>query len=227
MSDQQAEVAHELNSSLERLAGLHTAGHLTDEEFSLAKEHVLGTPSSGSPMRTRPSGHAAGSVIGPASDAAPRMIDSRLPTPTDGDIRPDIRPDSGDRGPDLATPDILQPTLARSFSRFATLAPRRALMVLGGVVIAVSAFLPWVTANAGLFSFSKNGMEGDGKLTLGGGVAIAVVTFLAASNEKRWPVARIFVGLSAICVVVVSVVDYFDVRRLAREAAADPARACI
>ena len=89
-------------------------------------------------------------------------------------------------------------------------------------MIAVSAFLPWVTANAGLFSFSKNGMEGDGKLTLGGGVAIAVVTFLAASNEKRWPVARIFVGLSAICVVVVSVVDYFDVRRLAREAAADP-----
>jgi hypothetical protein len=53
----------------------------------------------------------------------------------------------------------------------------------GGVGLIVGSFLPWVTATAVLIgTFSVSGMQGDGVLTLGAGLVVAVVGALGVTR---------------------------------------------
>ena len=52
--------------------------------------------------------------------------------------------------------------------------PERIVGTAAGGVLAVAAFLPWVTANVGVFSTSASGTAGDGTITLILGLLAAV-----------------------------------------------------
>lgn len=55
--------------------------------------------------------------------------------------------------------------------------PGSFLVILGGVAVAVGAFLPWITANTVFATVSRNGLDGggDGIIALGGGVLLAAL----------------------------------------------------
>jgi hypothetical protein len=92
------------------------------------------------------------------------------------------------------------------------------VMVIGGAgLIAIGAILPWVKAEAGVFSITKNGTEGDGVLTFVAAVAIALV-FLLGRRQKT--VAWWVIVLSGF-VLAVGLYDTVDISNKADELAND------
>jgi hypothetical protein len=83
-------------------------------------------------------------------------------------------------------------------------------LVLAGAsaVVAFRAFLPWVRASAGIFSFTKAGIEGDGVISLVAGLSVlgAVVASIYSSLSERH---ILFIALAGgIVISVVGVVDW-------------------
>ncbi len=88
------------------------------------------------------------------------------------------------------------------------------LLVLGGAAaLILGAFLPWVKAEAGVFSATKNGIDGDGVITLvlAGALALA---FLIARSEKTG--AWLVITFAALATAVAAY-DTIDVARKADE----------
>jgi uncharacterized oligopeptide transporter (OPT) family protein len=86
--------------------------------------------------------------------------------------------------------------------------------VIGGAVAAiVAAFLPRITATAAFVgSVSRNGLDGDGQITLVLGVA-AVVLAVVALRGNLAPLAALVIvaGLGAL-IAVIGVIDYVDAK---------------
>ena len=88
------------------------------------------------------------------------------------------------------------------------------VMVFGGAAfVVVGSLLPWVKAEAGLFSVTKNGIDGDGVLTLLLAVALGLV-FLLGRNAKA--VAWLVIVLAAL-VLAIAIYDTVDVSNKADE----------
>lgn len=58
-------------------------------------------------------------------------------------------------------------------------------MIGGAALIIVGSFLPWAQIRSIFATLSVNGMDGDGILTLAGGVIIAVLGFTAIGKTER------------------------------------------
>jgi opacity protein-like surface antigen len=90
------------------------------------------------------------------------------------------------------------------------------VLVFGGAgLAALGSFLPWVTADIGAFSVTKNGTEGDGVITLILAVAMGLV-FIFGRKPKS--VAWLVIVLAGL-VLAVALYDTVDVSNKADELA--------
>jgi hypothetical protein len=84
-----------------------------------------------------------------------------------------------------------------------------ALVALGcGVVAVIAAALPWVEADAGFVSASKNGLDGDGQFTAVLGLVVAVFAWLARAGRSRrdW-----FIVIASALITAIAIYDIADV----------------
>jgi Protein of unknown function (DUF2510) len=97
--------------------------------------------------------------------------------------------------------------------------PVRVLLFGGAAGLAIGALLPWVKAEAGIFSATKNGIEGDGVLTLLLAIAIALVCWLARRPRRAAVVAIVLAGLAA----AIGIYDMVDITNKANDLASSTA----
>lgn len=86
-------------------------------------------------------------------------------------------------------------------------------MIAGAIAAIVAAFLPWISATAVFAgSLSRNGLDGDGQITIVLGV-VAVVLAVVALRGQPAPLAALVIvaGLGAL-IAVIGVIDYVDAR---------------
>jgi uncharacterized oligopeptide transporter (OPT) family protein len=123
-----------------------------------------------------------------------------MPPPRAGAPAPPFAPPAG------PWPATTQPVTTRPRPYF--------WLVIGGAVAAiVAAFLPWITATAAFVgSVHRNGLDGDGQITLVLGVA-AVVLAVVALRGNPAPLAALVIvaGLGAL-IAVIGVIDYVDAK---------------
>lgn len=85
--------------------------------------------------------------------------------------------------------------------------------VLGGLLVAVGSFLPWVTAASGLGTVSKSGMEGgDGTITLVLGIAIIILALAPMMGVKASSVTAVLLILAAAGAGFIGFVNMKDVQ---------------
>jgi hypothetical protein len=89
--------------------------------------------------------------------------------------------------------------------------PIRVLVLGGAALLLAGSFLPWARAEAGPFTATKNGIDGDGVLTLVLAIVIALLFFLARNPKVT---AWLIVGLGAVATIV-TVIDIADVNQRA------------
>lgn len=92
--------------------------------------------------------------------------------------------------------------------------------LVSAAVVVVGALLPWATVSTAFGTVSVNGTEGDGVLTLGGGV-VAAALLLFGRGRKGAAVVAAIVGM---LVTLVGVYDLANVSSAAAEAANQFAR---
>lgn len=91
-----------------------------------------------------------------------------------------------------------------NFSRLST--PQR-ISAISIVVVAIAAFLPWVS----LFGISAYGIQGDGIITLlvaiAGGIVLALTTGLVGQAKEPSKASRIALLVLAIIVALIGLID--------------------
>src|SRR5579885_868424 len=106
----------------------------------------------------------------------------------------------------------------RSYSR--TNAPRKlsiAILIatLGALLVATGSFLPWATVDAGLFSASKRGIDGDGAFTL----ALAGFALILLIIDLCVPLMRgtssALRSIALVCGVLATIIAIIDARDIA------------
>jgi len=86
--------------------------------------------------------------------------------------------------------------------------------VLGGAAaLIIGAFLPWVKAEAGVFNITKNGIDGDGVITLVLAGALALAFLLARSVKTGAWLVITFAALA----IAVAAYDTIDISKKADE----------
>jgi hypothetical protein len=89
----------------------------------------------------------------------------------------------------------------------------QALVFGGAALIVVGSLMPWVKASAGVFSATKNGIDGDGVLTLGLAAAIALGFFFSRqAKTSAWLVIA-----PAGIVLAIAIYDMIDISNKADE----------
>ncbi len=81
-------------------------------------------------------------------------------------------------------------------------------IVIGGAIVVLSAFLPWVSASALFASISKVGVEGDGVFTAAAGVVVILAGLAGISTSWAWVVALV----AALAAGGIGVMDLQDVQ---------------
>lgn len=87
-------------------------------------------------------------------------------------------------------------------------------LVVGGGLIALGSFLPWITATTVFGTISRNGVSdgGDGVFTMVLGVVIGVLGGMLASGGRTTTATRVILWLAVIAFALIWVVDFTDVR---------------
>ena len=86
------------------------------------------------------------------------------------------------------------------------------IALVGAVLIAIGSFLPWVSVEAGGFSDSKTGIEGDGTITLFLAVVIGVIAAIALSRGALPKAAAIIAIIAAVIAIAIAVIDFIDIQ---------------
>jgi hypothetical protein len=91
--------------------------------------------------------------------------------------------------------------------------PAHAWPTIGGaVVVMIAAFLPWATVTAPFIGqVSKNGIDGDGALTLIGGLVLAALAIPALRRQPARTGIGIAVAVVALLVAAIAAYDIYDV----------------
>ena len=84
-------------------------------------------------------------------------------------------------------------------------------VALAGVIV-IAAFLPWAKVSAGIFSVSKDGIEGDGVFTLLVGLAIGAAAL--ANIYGRLPCDRLVIAMmiAGVIVAAIGAVDWANLQ---------------
>ena len=89
-------------------------------------------------------------------------------------------------------------------------------LVLAGVVV-VAAFLPWARVSLGIFSVSKNGVDGDGVITLILGLAIGGASLLNVYGRLRCGLMAVGSVILGGIIAAIGVYDWADLEGAADE----------
>jgi hypothetical protein len=83
---------------------------------------------------------------------------------------------------------------------------------LGGLLVAIGSFLPWITLSS-IISVSRSGLDGggDGMVTLGIGVVLALVAAVNLGGAGVGSGSRLLALLGGFAAVVVAIIDGSDV----------------
>ncbi len=88
------------------------------------------------------------------------------------------------------------------------------LLIFGGAAaLVLGSFMPWVKASAGIFNASKNGIDGDGVLTLAAAVGIALMFWLLRTPKGS---AWVVIALAGVATAIAAY-DAADVKNKADE----------
>lgn len=80
--------------------------------------------------------------------------------------------------------------------------PGRITLAVAGGGLVIGSLMPWATVNAGIFTVSKNGIEGDGVITLVlGGVLLLVALVSSVATDRRWMPAIVVSSLACALVL--------------------------
>ena len=93
----------------------------------------------------------------------------------------------------------------------AAVSPSGVGVLIGGGMLVVGSFLPWITVNAGIIAVSRNGMDGgDGWVTLALGFALGAygLVNLNSASDRNWMGALIGAGIG----LAFGIFEYFDVQ---------------
>jgi hypothetical protein len=83
------------------------------------------------------------------------------------------------------------------------------LTVAGAAAVVVGAFLPWVTATAAFVgTITRNGTDGDGRLTLALGAAVGILALTKIRSGPTPPRVFILVGLLAVAIGAIAGYDW-------------------
>jgi hypothetical protein len=85
------------------------------------------------------------------------------------------------------------------------------VMIVGATLALLGAFLPWATASAVFVSVSKNGIDGDGKLTAVLAVVTGILVLTYLRSASRQAAVLVIVGVLGAIVALVGVADFVDV----------------
>lgn len=127
--------------------------------------------------------------------------------------------------PDAAQFAVAQQTVAQHRAAEVTSASSAGSMftagLVGAIAVVVGALLPWATVSTAFGTLSVNGTDGDGVLTLGGGVVAAAL--LLFGRGRRW--AAVVAAVVGVLVTIVGVYDLVNVSSAAAGATSNFARA--
>jgi hypothetical protein len=98
------------------------------------------------------------------------------------------------------------------------------VMLVGGGLVLIGSFLPWATVTTVFGTISVAGTNGDGKITLGVGLAIVLVSILELTGTSGARILNIVIGVVA---AGIGVLDYANVSERIAGASSDVAQAAV
>jgi hypothetical protein len=85
-------------------------------------------------------------------------------------------------------------------------------LLIGGVLVAVGSFMPWISASTIFGTITQSGMGGDGVFTLAAGVIIAFVGGMLLSGSSATRVTRSLLWTAIVLVTLIWIFDFVDIR---------------
>lgn len=88
-----------------------------------------------------------------------------------------------------------------------------------GLIILISAFLPWATLSMGYYSDSVMGMEGDGLITLflGGGILVLGAIYMMVRNNKAKDALLITCAILGLLTTIIALMDTLNISDISTE----------
>jgi hypothetical protein len=111
-------------------------------------------------------------------------------------------------GNQTTAPPVSSPVAPRTGS----VAPASVAAVVGGLLVAVGSFLPWVTASTVFGSLSRSGIDGggDGWVTLIAGSVIALLGLITINKPNRG--ANLLIAVAAAVAFLIVALDFSDIQ---------------
>lgn len=83
------------------------------------------------------------------------------------------------------------------------------IVIVMGLVVIIGSILPWATAQSAFGSISKNGIEGDGKITLATGIITLLcgIAILISSKNSGWIGLAVIASLASLAIAIIDLVD--------------------
>jgi hypothetical protein len=94
----------------------------------------------------------------------------------------------------------------------------------GAAATVVGAFLPWVMVRAAFLSVSKNGLDGDGRITAVLGLVVGIIVLVNLRGARNPSAALVGVGIIGALIALIGVVDFVDVKSRIADLSAEEAR---
>jgi hypothetical protein len=96
--------------------------------------------------------------------------------------------------------------------------------IAGAVAAVVAAFLPWVTVRAAFLSVSKNGVDGDGRITAVVAVVVGIIAVVNLRTARKSTAALVTIGVLGAIIALIGIVDFVDVKSRIADLTAEEAR---
>jgi hypothetical protein len=83
------------------------------------------------------------------------------------------------------------------------------IVIIMGLLIIIGSILPWATAQSVFGSMSKNGIEGDGKITLATGIITLLcgIAILVSEKNSGWIGLAVIASGASLAVAIIDLVD--------------------
>jgi hypothetical protein len=85
-------------------------------------------------------------------------------------------------------------------------------LLIGGALVGVGSFMPWIAASTIFGTVTQSGMSGDGVFTLAAGVIIGFVGGMLLSGSLATRFTRSLLWTAIVLVTLVWIFDFIDIR---------------
>lgn len=83
------------------------------------------------------------------------------------------------------------------------------IVIIMGLVVIIGSILPWATAQSAFGSINKNGIEGDGKITLATGIIAILcgIAILVSEKNSGWIGLAVIASIASMAVAIIDLID--------------------